>query len=69
MAFPSVDDAVDTAILGGPLAGLYANRLDPDRQADVRQALARHLSGLAEPGGDGMLLPAEIRIVIAAKNP
>ena len=68
MAFPSVEEAVQTAILGGPLAGLYANRLDQQRQADVRRLLTEHLSGLAEHRGGEILLPAEVRIVVAAKN-
>lgn len=69
MAFPSIEEAVQAAVLGGPLAGLYSNRLDPHKQAEVRQLLGEHLSGLAEHRGDEVLLPAEIRIVVAAKNP
>jgi ubiquinone/menaquinone biosynthesis C-methylase UbiE len=65
MAFPSIDDAVDAAVLGGPLAGLYANRLGAQQQGEVRQLLTEHLSGLAEPAGGEVLLPAEIRIVVA----
>jgi len=68
MTFPSIDDAVQTAILGGPLAGLYANRLRPEGQAEVRRLIARHLDGLAERRGDEVLLPAEIRIVVAEKG-
>ena len=68
MTFPSVDEAVDTAIHAGPLAGLYANRLDPDQQRDVRQLLSEHISGLAEPDKADILLPAEIRIVVAQKD-
>ena len=37
MAFPSIDEAVRTGILGGALAGLYSNRLDDQQQRDVRQ--------------------------------
>jgi len=65
MAFPSIDEAVDTAIAGGPLAGLYTNRLDAGRRAEVRRLLADHLSALAEPADGHILLPAEIRIVVA----
>jgi ubiquinone/menaquinone biosynthesis C-methylase UbiE len=69
MAFPSVDEAVRTGILGGPLAGLYTNRLDDQQQRDVRHLLTEHLSGLAETsGGSDVLLPAEVRIVVAEKN-
>ena len=69
MAFPSIDDAVDAGILGGALAGLYTNRLDPSQQGEVRRLFTDHLSGLAEPRGGEVLLPAEIRIVVAQKNP
>jgi ubiquinone/menaquinone biosynthesis C-methylase UbiE len=68
MAFPSLEEAVQTAILGGPLAGLYSSRLDPQKQAEVRELLTEHLSGLAEHNGGEILLPAEVRIVVAAKN-
>jgi ubiquinone/menaquinone biosynthesis C-methylase UbiE len=68
MAFPSIDDAVNAGILGGPLAGLYTNRLDADQQGEVRRLFTDHLSGLAEQRADEVLLPAEIRIVVAEKN-
>ena len=68
MAFPSIDDAVDAGILGGALAGLFTNRLDAKQQAEVRGIFAEHLTGMAETGGDEILLPAEIRIVVAAKD-
>ena len=68
MTFPSIDEAVKTAIRGGPLAGLYANRLGDEQQRDVRRLLTGHVSGLAETSGGEVLLPAEIRIVVAEKN-
>jgi ubiquinone/menaquinone biosynthesis C-methylase UbiE len=68
MAFPSIDDAVDAAVLGGPLAGLYANRLNVEQQGEVRQLLTQHLSALAETGGGEVLFPAEVRIVVAEKR-
>ena len=69
MAFPSIDEAVRTGILGSALAGLYTNRLDDRQQREVRHLLTEHLSGLAESSGDDVLLPAEIRIVVAEKDP
>lgn len=69
MAFPSIDEAVRTGILGSALAGLYTNRLDDRQQSEVRHLLTEHLSGLAETSGDDVLLPAEIRIVVAEKDP
>lgn len=68
MAFPSIDEAVDTGILGAPLAGLYTNRLDAQQQRDIRQLLTEHLSRLAEPSDGDVLLPAEVRIVVAEKS-
>ena len=67
MAFPSIDEAVGTGILGGPLAGLYTHRLNAEQQGDVRRLLTDHLSGLAEPSGGEILLPSEVRIVVAEK--
>lgn len=69
MTYPSIDEAVDAGILGGALAGLFVNRLTADKQDEVRRLFAEHLAPLAEPGGDGVLLPAEIRIVVAEKPP
>ena len=69
MAFPSIDDAVNAGILGGALAGLYTNRLDDQQRREVRQLFTEHLSGLAETSGSEVLLPAEIRIVVAEKTP
>ncbi len=68
MAFPSVDEAVRSGILGGPLAGLYTNRVDDQQQRDIRQLLKEHLSGVAETSGGDVLLPAEVRIVVAEKS-
>jgi ubiquinone/menaquinone biosynthesis C-methylase UbiE len=67
MAFPSIDEAVKAGILGGPLAGLYANRLDAEQQREVRGLFTEHLSGVAETSGGEVLLPAEVRIVVAEK--
>jgi ubiquinone/menaquinone biosynthesis C-methylase UbiE len=69
MAFPSIDDAVEAGILGGPLAGLYTNRLDGKQQREVRELLGEHIAGIAETGSGEVLLPAEIRIVVAGKSP
>jgi hypothetical protein len=48
MAFADVDEAVEVAIHGGPLAGLYRHRLDEDAQAEVRTAHRPH-RGRVEP--------------------
>jgi ubiquinone/menaquinone biosynthesis C-methylase UbiE len=67
MRFPSAEEAVETAIIGGPLAGLFANRLDAERQAEVRQAMLAHIEAVATPDGDGISLPAEVAVVVARR--
>lgn len=69
MTFPSIDDAVETAIHGGPLAGLYDRRLDADAQAEVREAMRAHVEGVATPDGEGIRLPAEACLTVAARPP
>lgn len=53
------------AIHGGPLAGLFQNRLDPDAQADVREALQAHVEAVAAPDGDGISVPAQVVLGLA----
>src|SRR5262245_28581907 len=60
MRFADAAEAVDAAVLGGPLAGLFVNRLDDDAQAEVRAAMTAHVESLAEPDGTGISLPAEV---------
>ena len=67
MRFPTVEDAVETAIAAGPLWGLFANRLDAAAQAEVREALTAHLEGLAEPDGGGVALPGEVSVVVGER--
>lgn len=68
MRFPSTDEAREAGILGGPLAGLFSNRLNSHQQQEVREALAQHISRLAEATDGGEIdLPAEARIVVGQK--
>jgi ubiquinone/menaquinone biosynthesis C-methylase UbiE len=68
MAFRDVDDAVATAIHGAPLAGLFAHRLGPEAQQEVREAMRAHVQDIAAPGADGgITLPAEAVLVVAAR--
>jgi ubiquinone/menaquinone biosynthesis C-methylase UbiE len=60
MAFGEPAEAVEAAIHGGPLAGLFRNRLDPAAQDEVREALTAHVESVAEPEGSGISLPAEV---------
>jgi SAM-dependent methyltransferase len=57
MRFADAAEAVDAAVLGGPLAGLFVNRLDAGAQAEVREALTAHVESLAERDGAGISLP------------
>ncbi len=60
MRFGDADEAVEAAVHGGPLAGLFRNRLDDEAQAEVREALTAHVESLAEPDAAGISLPAEV---------
>lgn len=68
MSFGDVDDAVEAAIHGGPLAGLYRNRLGERSRAEVRERFRAHVESLAEPDeGGGVTLPAEVVLTVAAR--
>jgi ubiquinone/menaquinone biosynthesis C-methylase UbiE len=69
MRFPSVEAAAEAPILGGPLAGIYANRLSAAQQAEVRDAMITHVVALAERDGDALAVPAEVAIVVARRDP
>lgn len=65
MVYPSAAEAADAAILGGPLAGLFAHRLDAAAQAEVRAALTAHCERHGRTGRDGIALPAPVRVLVA----
>jgi hypothetical protein len=68
MRFPSVEEAVDAATIGGPLQGLFVHRLSDEGRREVREALADHVAGsMAEPDGDAVALASEVTIVTARK--
>ena len=67
MRFDSIEQAVDTAVLGGPLAGLFANRLGPEQQAEVRAAMTAHVAAVTERDGEGVLAPAAVAILVARR--
>ena len=67
MRFPTVEEAVETAIVAGPLWGLFSNRLDTARQAEVREALTAHVERVAEAGPDGIALPTEVVVVVGER--
>jgi ubiquinone/menaquinone biosynthesis C-methylase UbiE len=67
MRFASPEDAADAAIHGGPLAGLYRNRLGPEAQAEVRQELLAHIAGVGSTGAGGVELPAQVALAVARR--
>lgn len=64
MRFADAAEAVETAILGYPLAGLFVNRLDPAAQAEVREAMTAHVAAIAEPDAGGISVPAEVLVAV-----
>ncbi len=67
MRFGSVDEAVAAAIHGGPLAGLFENRLGPAAQDEVRDALRSHIESVAEPDGEEVSLPAQVVLAVGGR--
>ncbi|HEY2703307.1 MAG TPA: class I SAM-dependent methyltransferase [Candidatus Dormibacteraeota bacterium] len=67
MRFPSAEVAADAGILGGPLSGLYVNRLDPEQQREVRDAMVAHVGAVAVAEDGGLGAPAEVAVVVAEK--
>jgi ubiquinone/menaquinone biosynthesis C-methylase UbiE len=68
MRFPTPEVAADAAIIGGPLSGLYVNRLDPLQQGEVREAMLARIAAVAEAEGDALSLPAEVAVVVAERG-
>jgi ubiquinone/menaquinone biosynthesis C-methylase UbiE len=69
MRFPSVETAAEAAIFGVPLSGLFVNRLDPEQQREVREAMVGHVAAVAVEEGGEMIAPAEVTIVVAERAP
>ena len=67
MRMASVEEAVDTAVLGGPLAGLFTNRLSPEQQAEVRAAPTEHVLAVSAREGEEVLAPAAVAILVARR--
>ncbi len=67
MRFASIDEAVAAAIHGGPLAGLFENRLAPEQQHEVREALAAHIDGMAVAEAGGVSLPAQVVAAVGTR--
>ena len=67
MAFADVDEAVEAAIHGGPLAGLYRHRLDDAARQEVRDLFTDHVARVATPAPEGIRVPAEAAMVVAER--
>jgi ubiquinone/menaquinone biosynthesis C-methylase UbiE len=67
MRFASPAEAVEAAIQGGPLAGLFNNRLGPEAQQEVREGMTAHVESVAEPDPEGIALPAEVMLSVGVR--
>lgn len=65
--FPSVEEAVRCAVLAGPLAGLYQNRLDESQQRDAWTAMTDRVSAVTTADDDGITVPGEALALVAHK--
>jgi ubiquinone/menaquinone biosynthesis C-methylase UbiE len=67
MRYADVHEAVSAAVLAGPLAGLFQNRLDDDAKASGWQEMTEHVTARATRSPDGITLPAQVLAVVARK--
>jgi SAM-dependent methyltransferase len=67
MRYADVQEAVSGAILAGPLAGLFQNRLDDDAKASAWDEMTGRVASFAEDDGDGIALPAEVLAVVSRR--
>jgi ubiquinone/menaquinone biosynthesis C-methylase UbiE len=67
MRYSSAAEATEAAVLGMPLAGLFHHRLDDAGRAEVRAELAAHCAQVGDADGDGLSLPAEVRVLVAER--
>ena len=67
MRYPNVDEAVRAAILAGPLAGIFQQRLDEAVQREVWDLVTEHVTQVASADGDEVTLPGEVIAVTAHK--
>jgi len=68
MRYADVEEAVRAAVLAGPLAGLFQNRLDDTAKAAVWDEMTARVAAVATGDDrDGIALPAEAVAVIARK--
>ncbi len=67
MRYASAEDAVAASLIGGPLAGLYNNRLDEAMQREAWDLMRREVEAVAVPDGEGIALPGSSVAVVARK--
>jgi len=65
MRYADVEEAVSAAVLAGPLAGLFQNRLDDDAKAVAWREMTDHVASVAVSSGRGISLPARVEAVVA----
>jgi len=67
MRYADVDEAVSAAVLAGPLAGLFQNRLADDAKAAAWDEMTARVTAVSTDGPDGIAVPAEAVAVVARK--
>jgi ubiquinone/menaquinone biosynthesis C-methylase UbiE len=67
MHYPDVNEAVSAAVLAGPLAGLFQNRLDENAKADAWQEMTDRVAATATAAPMGITLPASVLAIVARK--
>jgi hypothetical protein len=68
MRYADVHEAVSGAVLAGPLAGLFQNRLDDDAKASAWHEMSEIVTAQATASPDGIVLPAQVLAVVARKS-
>ena len=67
MRYADVQEAVSGAILAGPLAGLFQNRLDDAARASAWDEMTGRVVEVVSDDGDGIALPAEVLAVVSRR--
>ncbi len=68
MMYADVQEAVSAAVLAGPLAGLFQNRLDDDAKAAAWHEMTDRVTARAVTSSGGIALPAQVLAVVARKT-
>jgi hypothetical protein len=67
MLYADVQEAVSGAILAGPLAGLFQNRLDDAAKASAWEEMTGRVAEVASGDGEGITVPSEVLAVVSRR--